>query len=197
MVRNVVFDMGNVLLTYDPSVPLNAFCETKEEKETIRRELFLGPEWIEGDLGNLTSDGKYERVKQRVPKHMHPALKKCVYGWDICLEPVAGAYAFCEYLKGKGYRIFVLSNAGSDFYDYFPRFAPLAYFDGIVVSADLHRIKPDFKIFRHLLETYRLDAKECLFLDDMEENVKAARQVGMAGEVFSGDFERIRAQYGL
>ena len=91
----------------------------------------------------------------------------------------------------------MLSNASDEFYDYFPNFAPLSYFDGIVVSADLHKIKPDTAIFKHLLQTYQLLPKECLFIDDMEANVKGAMQIGMKGEVFLGDFEVIKKKYHL
>ena len=51
MIKNIVFDMGNVLLRYDPEVPLALFCRTPEEKEAVRTELFGGQEWVAGDLG--------------------------------------------------------------------------------------------------------------------------------------------------
>ena len=113
------------------------------------------------------------------------------------MKPIPGAFNFCEYAKRKGYRLFVLSNASDEFYEYFPKFAPLAYFDGIVVSSDLHKIKPDIEIFEYLLHTYHLLPEECLFIDDMEPNVKGARQTGMQGEVFLGDFEKIKESYYL
>ena len=197
MIKNVVFDMGNVLLWFKPQVPLDAFCSTAEEKEVIRRELFEGPEWVEGDLGNITNEQKYERIRARIPEHMHAALKRCVYEWDICLKPIPGAKEFCGYLKGKGYRLYVLSNASDEFYRYFPRFVPLDFFDGIVVSADIHMIKPDMRIYQYLFRRYGLLPEECLFIDDMERNIAAAKQSGMQGEVFLGDFEKIREQYCL
>lgn len=197
MIKNVVFDMGNVLLRFDPQIPLDLFCSTQEEKETIRRELFEGPEWIEGDLGNITNEEKYERICARIPEQMHPALKKCVYEWDICMEPLPGSKEFCTELKQKGYSIYVLSNASEEFYHYFPRFAPLNFFHGVVVSADLHMIKPDVRIYEYLCGKYRLAPEECLFIDDMERNVAAAKRAGMQGELFSGSFEQIRKTYGL
>lgn len=195
MIKKMVFDMGNVLLTYNPQVPLDLFCNSEEEKDTIRRELFEGPEWVQGDLGNLTCVQKYERIRKRIQKSMHPALKRCVEEWHICMKPVPGAKDFCDYLKGRGYPLYVLSNASDEFYGYFPRFAPLSYFDGIVVSSDIHLIKPDGRIYAYLLERYGLLPQECLFLDDLEQNVIAARQAGMAAEVFLGDFGAIKERY--
>lgn len=197
MIRNIIFDMGNVLLRYDPEVPLDLYCQTEAEKDVIRKELFEGEEWVLGDLGLITNEEKYERIRMRIPESMHPALKRCVFKWSVCLKPVPGASAFCAYAKEKGYRLYVLSNASDEFYDYFPNFAPLSYFDGIVVSADLHKVKPDTAIFEHLLQTYQLLPEECLFIDDMEANVKGAMQIGMKGEVFLGDFEVIKKKYHL
>lgn len=197
MIKNIVFDMGNVLLSFNPQVPLDTFCSTVEEKETIRRELFEGPEWVEGDLGNITNEEKYERIRARIPRSMHAALKRCVYEWDICMKPVPGARVFCDYLKEKGYRLYVLSNASEEFYNYFPRFAPFAFFDGIVVSADIHVIKPDIRIYEYLFHKHGLLPEECLFIDDMQRNIAGAKQAGMQGELFLGDFGKIREQYGL
>lgn len=197
MIKNIVFDMGNVLLDYNPEVPLDAFCKTEEEKAVIRKELFGGPEWIQGDLGNMTNEERYESVKQRVPEAVYPALKKCVYEWDICMKPIPGAMEFCEYIRQKGYGLYVLSNASDAFYDYFPKFAPLDFFDGIIVSADIHIIKPDIRIYQHLLEIYHLVPEECLFIDDREDNVEGAKQVGMSGEVFRNDYDAIKSKYQL
>lgn len=197
MIKNIVFDMGNVLLDYNPEVPLDAFCKTEEEKAVIRKELFGGPEWIQGDLGNMTNEERYESVKQRVPEAVYPALKKCVYEWDICMKPIPGAMEFCEYIRQKGCGLYVLSNASDAFYDYFPKFAPLDFFDGIVVSADIHIIKPDIRIYQHLLEIYHLVPEECLFIDDREDNVEGAKQVGMSGEVFRNDYDAIKSKYQL
>lgn len=197
MIKNIVFDMGNVLLRYDPEVPLQMFCATEEERSAIRKELFEGPEWVEGDLGTITNDMKYERVKVRIPLHMHAALKRCVYEWRVCIEPVRGALAFCEYARKKGCGLYVLSNASDEFYEYFPIFSPFDYFDGIVISSDVHMVKPDVRIYRHLMEKYRLSPEECLFLDDTEENVAGARQAGMQGMVFRGDYEEVKNRYAL
>lgn len=197
MIKNIIFDMGNVLLTYNPDVPLKLYCQTKEERTVIKQELFDGPEWVQGDLGNITNEGKYESVKARIPQHMHESLKKCIYGWQVCIKPVSGAFEFCEYAKQKGYRIYVLSNASDEFYDYFPKFLPFDYFDGIVISSDVHAVKPDVRIYRHILDAYQLVPDECLFIDDMEKNAEGAGFAGMKSTVFRNDFEEIKKRFCL
>lgn len=191
MIENIVLDMGNVLLTYDPEVCLKQFLDNEEDRAVIRRELFEGPQWAEGDLGYIKDAERFQEVSKRVPERLHEALKKCVLEWDMCMHPVPGAKDFCEEAKREGLRLYVLSNASDKFYDYFPRFAPFDYFDGIVVSCDIHIIKPDAGIYQYLLDKYHLLPEECFFIDDIEENITGAKQTGMDGAVFTGDFSEI------
>lgn len=189
--KNIIFDMGNVLLTYDPEVCLNHIVEKEEDRALIRRELFEGPEWVQGDLGELTDEERFNGVSKRVPERLHEELRRCTVEWDMCMYPVKQAREFCDYLKKSGFGIYVLSNASSSFYRYFPRFAPFDYFDGIVVSCDVHIIKPDIRIYQHLLKKYNLRADECFFIDDLEANIEGARNAGIDGAVFEGDFWRL------
>ena len=192
MIKNIIFDMGNVLLQYDPGVCLHHFVEQEEDRALIRRELFEGTEWVEGDLGHITDEERFDGVSRRVPERLHGELKACTEQWHMCMRPVAGAKEFCGYAKEQGYRLFVLSNASSSFYQYFQRFAPLDYFDGIVVSCDIHMIKPDVRIYQYLLDKYQLTPEESFFIDDMPENVAGAQKAGIRGAIFHGDFEKIR-----
>ncbi len=186
--KNIIFDMGNVLLTYDPEVCLKKIVEKEEDRVLIRRELFEGPEWVQGDLGHITDEERFNGVSKRVPERLHEELRRCTVEWDMCMYPVPQAREFCNYLKKRGFGIYVLSNASSSFYNYFPRFAPFDYFDGIVVSCDVHIIKPDIRIYQHLLKKYNLRADESFFIDDVEANIEGARKAGIDGAVFKGDF---------
>lgn len=192
MIKNIIFDMGNVLLDYDPEVCLRHFVEKEEDRAIIRRELFQGPEWVQGDLGHITDEERFDGVSLRVPKRLHRELRQCVEQWHMCMQPVPGAREFCSHAKEKGYRLYVLSNASNSFYRYFPRFAPLDYFDGIVVSCDIHLIKPDIRIYRYLLEKFHLLPEECFFMDDVAANVEGAGKAGIRGAVFQGDFEEMK-----
>ena len=189
--KNIIFDMGNVLLTYDPEVCLNHIVEKEEDRALIRQELFEGPEWVQGDLGELSDEERFNGVSKRVPERLHEELRRCTVEWDMCMHPVKQAREFCDYLKKSGFGIYVLSNASSSFYRYFPRFAPFDYFDGIVVSCDVHIIKPDIRIYQHLLKKYNLRADECFFIDDLEANIEGAKNAGIDGAVFEGDFWRL------
>ena len=193
MIKNVILDMGNVLLDYNPEFVMNTFCSSDEEKEIIRRELFGGPEWALGDKGDIKDKDRFELVKIRVPEKYHDALKNCADNWDICMKPLDGAGEFCDYVKERGLGIYVLSNASDLFYQYFPRFLPLDYFDGVFVSSDVHMLKPDIRIYEAFLEKYGLNADECLFIDDREDNISGARQAGLNAFRFEGDYETVKS----
>ncbi len=193
-IKHLIFDMGNVLMRYDPEVPLREYVSSEEARNLIRKELFQGPEWVERDRGTISREEMYESVAKRIPEQYHEELKKCVYGWDICMEPLEESVKLCEDARKWGYQTYVLSNAAADeFYRYFPKFSPLEAFEGVMISSDVHLIKPDVRIYECLLEKYQLNPEECLFLDDREDNVEGARKAGMQSMVFTEDYESLRA----
>ena len=192
MIKNIIFDMGNVLLDYNPDAAMQMLGINEKAKPVIMKELFGGNEWVQLDLGNISVDEAYESIKQRIPEEYHKDLRKCIDGWDVCMVPVEGAKEFCEAVKSNGFGVYVLSNAHISFYSYFPRYFDLDFFDGVVVSADVHTVKPDIKIYKHLLEKYSLKAEECLFIDDRADNVDGALKSGMKAVQFKNDFEEIK-----
>ncbi|MBO4637084.1 MAG: HAD family phosphatase [Clostridiales bacterium] len=191
MIRNIVLDMGNVLLDYDPEISLDKYCSSAEEKEVIRKELFGGPEWLMGDRGLIKDKDRFDLVKVRVPEQYHKALRKCADNWYICMTPLAGAKEFCEEIRAKGYGIYILSNASDMFYKYFPEFMPLRFFDGVFVSSDYLMLKPETDIYEAFLTKYGLKGEECLFVDDREDNVEGALKAGMKGFRFRGDYKEV------
>lgn len=192
MIKNIIFDMGNVLLDYNPDASMQMLGIKEDARPVIIHELFGGNEWIQLDLGNITENEAYESIKQRVPEEFHKDLRKCIDEWDICMVPVEGAKDFCGFVKAQGYGVYVLSNAHKSFYRYFPRYFDLAFFDGVVVSADVHTVKPDTEIYKHLLEKYGLIAEECLFIDDRQDNVEGAIKAGMKAIQFKNNFDDIK-----
>ena len=192
MIKNIIFDMGNVLLDYNPDAAMQMLGINEKAKPVIMKELFCGNEWVQLDLGNISIDEAFENIKQRIHEEYHSDLRKCIDEWDVCMVPVEGAKDFCEFVKSKGFGVYVLSNAHSSFYSYFPRYFDLDFFDGVVVSADVHTVKPDIKIYKHLLEKYNLKAEECLFIDDRADNVEGALKAGMKAVQFKNDFEEIK-----
>ena len=180
--------MGNVLLDYNPQMVVDTFCESREEKDLVMRELFKGPEWPMMDEGILTADECLERVCGRCEERFREKIKVCLEQWPICMKPLPGVFDFLADLRNAGYGLYVLSNAADTFHDYFPKEFPEGTFDGIVVSCDERIVKPDRRIYALICDRYDLEPQECLFVDDREENVEAARAYGMHAVRFDGDY---------
>ena len=197
MIKNIIFDMGNVLLTFDPEIPLKQYLDNDEDRAIIRKELFEGPQWIMADEGKIKNAERYEPVSKRVPKRLHEVLHKFVDEWQICFEPISGAKEFIDHCREKGYHLYILSNADDTFHDYFPKQYPLSLFDGITVSSDIKMIKPNREIYEYFLAQHDLVADECLFIDDRAENITAAEAVGIHGFVFQSDYSAVKEQYPL
>ena len=191
-IKNIILDMGNVLLDYNPDTVVNKFCSNEESKSLIIKEFFLGDEWKQMDLGYMTSNEAFEKVKTRIPPTYHNELKKCVYEWDFCMICINGAKEFCYCAKQYGYRLYVLSNASLDFYRYFPIQYDVNLFDGIVLSSEAHILKPNSDIYKLLLNKYDLKPEECIFVDDRKENVLAAEELGMTGWVFENNYGELK-----
>ena len=189
--------MGNVLVYFNPDISINKYCKTEEEKEIIKKALFGGKEWLMGDAGEISNKDLFEKVKHKVPENYYESLKNCAENWNICTTPLKGAKEFCNYVKNKGYGIYVLSNASDKFYDYFPNFLPLDFFNGIVLSSDIHILKPNEDIFKYILNKYNLKEEECLFIDDKDYNIEAAKKLNFKAEVFQENFDEIIKKYDL
>lgn len=191
MIRNIIFDMGNVLLDYNPDAAMELLHIRSEARAIIKQELFLGEEWKQGDLGYITNAERYDGVSKRVPEEYHKELRQVVDHWDVCMVPLPWAKEYVKYKKDEGYHLYILSNACAEFYHYFPRHYDMDLFDGIVVSSDLHIVKPDTRIYTYLLDTYHIRAEESLFIDDVKANVEAAVRLGIHGCVFCNSFQDV------
>lgn len=191
-IRNIVFDMGNVLLDFDPQRVVERYCADEAEQALILRELFQAPEWLMADRGVIRDRDRYALLRDRVAPEHREALKNCCYHWDFCMDPLPGARSFVEDCRRAGYRTYILSNASDLFFTYFNNFSPLSDFDGAVISCQELLLKPEREIYLRLLERYDLRPEECFFIDDRSENVEAARAVGMEGHVFQNDYPALR-----
>ena len=197
MFKNIILDMGNVLLIFNPEIPLNDYCKSEEGKNIIRKELFQSKEWLMTDAGEINHNDLFNAVKGRVPEKYHESLQNVIDNYKDSMTPIEGAKDFCDYIKNKGYGIYILSNASDNFYQYFPRFFPLNFFNGVVVSSDIHVIKPDERIYKYILNKFNLNPKECLFIDDREENIEGAKKVNINVELFKNNFNEIIKKYNL
>lgn len=178
--KNIIFDIGNVLLSFQPEQFLKQYYDEQTMGDLLTI-IFCSDEWLELDLGNLTIDEAIEIFSNRNPQYkdeIHFVLKN----WTKMMTPIQENVDIAYKLKEKGYSLYILSNfhdeAIQEMYNKYPFFT---IFDGSVISAYEHMIKPNPKFYQTLLDRYHLDPQECLFIDDMLANITIANIFGITG----------------
>lgn len=194
-IKNIVFDMGRVLLDYDPVRVCYEYTGDEADVEAMREALFSSPEWILLDRGDITEEAAMEIVRERLPdERLKKMADDCMAHWheyNIC--PKEGMYDVVRELKEAGYRIYLCSNASLRLRVYEHRIPGIGYFDGTLVSAEEHCIKPEPAIYRRLFEKFDIRPEESFFIDDVQANIDGARACGMDGYCFAdGDVGRLK-----
>ena len=194
MIKNIVFDMGNVVIRFDPDAFIERFGVSGEDKKTLLLEIFRSPEWVMMDRGVLTDDQAADILCPRVPEHLRDVARKLIALWDRPIIEVEGVCPLIEELKGLGYGIYLLSNASCRQPDYWQRVPAAKLFDGTLISYSVKLVKPMPEIYEKFFETFSLKREECFFIDDSPANVEAALYVGMPATVFHNDVPRLRQE---
>ena len=192
MIKNIIFDMGNVLICFEPDAFIGRTGISREDAELLKKTVFEAKEWKFLDTGELDEPDLVVLMKTRLPERLHRAMEEAVTKWDRPIKDMPGMAALACELKGKGYGIYLLSNASRRQHEYWPRIAASKYFDGTVISADIRIIKPEPGIYKTLFEKFDLVPEECFFVDDLPANIEAGRALGMDGFVFGGSADALR-----
>jgi putative hydrolase of the HAD superfamily len=191
--KNVIFDVGNVLLAWDPRALVRRFANPGAQ-EAIARHIFLHPDWLELDRGDLDEEHAVELFSGRLSLP-HGDIRDLMLAAKVSLTPIPDSLALLDELHALGVSLYCITNMARGTFAFVRRrFAFWERFQGIVVSADVHLVKPDPRIYRHALRAFAIDASETLFLDDKDENVDGARAVGMEGLRFTNSDE-VRARF--
>ena len=200
MKKNIIFDMGNVLIYLDREGLMEKAGVPLEDRRLVMNNVLGSVEWVMLDRGTITEEAALKRMCARLPGRLHEAARKLVYFWQWPLPPVEGMAELVRELKSKGYGLWLLSNAGLSQHEYWPHIPGSECFDGKLISADEKLLKPEAEIYRLLLERFSLRAEDCLFIDDYPPNIEAALRCGIEGIVFRGDAAELRAElknYGI
>lgn len=193
MIQTIVFDMGRVLIDWNPPRLIARLGYTGEDAAQLEREVFSGAEWVGLDHGTLSADDALARILPRLPASLHAAAAHFVRAWwEEALWPVEGMAELVRECRALGYHIYLLSNATSCLHRYFDRIPGAECFEGKLVSADCKLLKPQREIYELLFETFSLRPEDCFFIDDNPANVEAAECAGMRGAVFFQDMARLR-----
>ena len=196
MIRNIVFDMGMVLLDHDPLLPCIRHAG-RERAQALCDGIFWHPEWMELLDGGVMDEQAY--IPRAQSRFEDPEMKRLVAeilnDWYLdALYPKSGMEAVQKDLLDRGFRLYVLSNAGYSFHKFSYKIKHIDRFSGIMVSAEERLMKPDPAIYRRLCDRFSLEASESLFIDDLPRNIEGAQKAGMNGYCFQdGDVARLRS----
>jgi putative hydrolase of the HAD superfamily len=194
MIRNIVFDVGDVLVAFCWDDVARKLGFSEELVAKFRKNMIELPAWNEFDRGTVTEEQVLEAIRQAMPENEAELKLLWSHKREFTREYPTSA-PIIRHLKNKGYRVYLLSNYPKELRDvHWPSFSFTGLVDGIVVSADVRMVKPDVEIFEKLCELYGLNAGECLFVDDRDYNVEGARRAGMHGLVYEGEktIEKLR-----
>lgn len=185
-VRNVIFDVGGVLLEWNPGRVLADFYAEPQLRALVRQSVFDHPEWRALDRGDL---GERELIANAGARTGRPAaeLAALLAAARDSLLPKADTIALLRSLHAAAVPLYCLSNMPVPVYTHLrARNDFWGLFEGIVISGEVGLLKPEPAIFEHLLRQFALAADQSVFIDDVVENVKAARAAGLAAIHFEG-----------
>lgn len=186
-IKNIIFDMGGVLVGLDACRCIQAFHKIGCEKIAYYVEKHLTEDlFLDTELGRISQHEFCNEVRRITSSQASD--EEVAWAWNELLDPIpARKLAFLDSLKKRGYRLFLLSNTNITHWsrcrdDFFTLSGKTAsdYFERIFLSFEMHLAKPSTEIFNEALRIAGVQAGETLFIDDSAENCKAAESVGMA-----------------
>lgn len=179
MYKNIIFDVGNVLLSYDWRGAMAKAGIDEDDINMFGEGVLNCRVWPEFDLGIRPYFEIVEDMCKLFP-NCADGMRKFLTNVENMPLPRPKVWEKVHLLKEKGYKLYILSNYSKYMFDAHAMTCPFVDdMDGMMVSYMIHVNKPDKGIYDALLEKYNLDAKESLFFDDKEENVKAAIKYGI------------------
>lgn len=195
MIKNYIFDFGNVLALFDGEEMTERILG-KQYVSDIAPVVFDRLYWDRLDDGTITDS----EVKAAFAKRLDGGLyeKACtVYDtWVDNLTPIEGMPELVHDIKKSGGKLYILSNISTGFaqsYKRNPWVSELfSLFDGLMFSAVEGLCKPGQEVFRHILTKYGLSKEESLFIDDNRGNIDGAKGAGIGTYLFDGDAQRLR-----
>lgn len=177
----VVFDIGNVLVAWDPRNLYRRYFEGREDQMEWFLEHVCTPAWnIEQDKGRSFTEAVELLVKEHPPE-WHSMIRAFDEQWHETISgPIHGTVDILKTLKRNSVPVFAITNWNQDkFREALQRFDFLNSFDGTVVSGDERMLKPDREIFELFFKRYAVRPEAAVFIDDSQRNVEGARASGM------------------
>ena len=195
MIKNIIFDFGRVIVDFDETKMTRAYVRDESLVPLVRDTVFDRLYWDPLDIGNITDEALKAAVASRLPKELVSAAHAVYDNWISHVDLIPHIEDAIQIARERFEGLYLLSNISIKFAEEYKQNPTmrrvLAAFDGLVFSGPLHLVKPDARIYRHLLDTYGLDPAECLFIDDSTKNTAGAEAVGIKTYLCDGDAKKL------
>lgn len=188
MIKNVIFDVGNVLVDFCWRELMDNLGLSKDLQGRFETTVFGSHWWGELDRGVMDEDEVLNLLRED-NREYSKEFDLIWFNRDKLVKPYDYSLPMMDALKAKGLKLYLLSNYPKRLFQLHTDsgcFPFIDRVDGKVVSGFIKLVKPDKEIYEYLLNKYALKAEECVFLDDRKENIEAARRLGIKGIVFEG-----------
>ena len=193
MIRTILFDMGSVLVRFEPKEFIAKLGIEGPDALAIERELFRSADWVRLDRGVFTQRQAIEAVCARLPERLHAAVELLTLHWDAERPEVPGMYELVRELSEAGYELCLLTNASIRHHEYWPTFRYAPYFgERIMLSAEWKLMKPEREFYEKAVELLKFDPAASVFIDDQPVNAEAAERCGIPCIVFYNDVPLLR-----
>lgn len=178
---NIIFDLGNVLIEWNKEKILSKICKNDLEYNLFNKFVFQSNLWIDLDNGKISLEFLENQLIDEMGHQYQDQIHELVWNWFNYVDLYDEVYELIKQLKKKNFQIYVLSNTSSIFHILLNSVLSKvsSVLDGYVISCEVKMMKPQKEIYLSLVNKYQLDIKDCIFLDDLEENVEAARTLGI------------------
>ena len=190
MIKNIVFDIGNVILNFDYRNLIKEYTNSKEDQTFIIDNIINSPEWLGYsliDTGYVTKEEAIAIVQDRTNHTNDKMIKDFWNNYNKYAYIDSKILDLIKTLKKKKYKIYLLSNINAHTVDAIKGSGLFDIVDGYVLSYVEHQVKPYISIYKTLINRYSLKENECLFIDDNEKNINTANELGMIGKLVEPD----------
>jgi len=193
MTKSIIFDLGAVMVDWNPQAIAQNFTTDKALQNNIIQQLFQHKNWLDFDQGLITENKLIERSSKIINLSMIQ-LNRLMQQAKESLSAKQDMVKLLQLAHDTGLKTYCLSNLSHEWFDYLRnRHAFFELFDGQVISAQEKVSKPNPQIYLRLIERYSLEKSHCLFIDDREENIQAAKNLGIKGIIFQHSSDNLRA----
>lgn len=181
-IKNIIFDIGNVILEFKYEEVIENFTSNDNEKEFILDNIIHSPEQLGYgliDTGFITQEEAIKIVEDRTNHINDEIIENFWTKYNDYAKINEEVLTIIKKLKDDGYNIYLLSNINQYTVDFIKKTSNLfEIVDGYVLSYEVHQIKPHISIFKTLINTYKLNPEESLFIDDNQRNIDMGNFVG-------------------